>query len=104
MRKGLKIGLAVLAVLVLCVILFAVYLGRYVVYTPDGVRLDFGRNTSRDVDLTTEAPAPAGPTETVVIEIADPDPRGQDTTLVSGWYIDLEMHRTRRRCWPPSGS
>ena len=54
-----------LAALVLCVILFAVYLGRYVVYTPDGVRLDFGRNTSRDVDLTTEAPVPAAPTETV---------------------------------------
>jgi hypothetical protein len=91
LRKGLKIGLAVLAALVLCLILFAVYLGRYVVYTPDGARLDFGRNTAQDVNLQTEVPQPTAPAESVSIEFADPDRRGQETAQISGWYIDLEM-------------
>ncbi len=91
MRKGLKLGLIVLAALILAVILFAIYLGRFVVYTPDGVRLDFGRNTARDVVLdTTAAPRDSVP-ESVEIEFADPGEGGQETALVSGVYIDLEM-------------
>ena len=91
LRKGLKILLAVLAALVLCLILFAVYLGRYVVYTPEGVRLDFGRNTARDVDLETGPQATQTPLESVKVEFADPGERGEDTERVSGYYIDLEM-------------
>ena len=91
LRKGLRIGLLVLAGLLLCVALFAVYLGRFVVYSPEGARLDFGRNTARDVELPSESPAPSLPAESVVIEFADPDPHAQETVLVSGYYIDLEM-------------
>ena len=91
LRKGLKILLAVLAALALCLILFAVYLGRYVVYTPDGVRLDFGRNTARDVTLDTGPRETDPPLENVEIEFADPGERGEDTARVSGFYIDLEM-------------
>ena len=91
LRKGLKLALAILAVLILTVVLFAVYLGRFVVYTPDGARLDFGRNTARDVELPADSAAPVNPIESVSIEYADPDPRGQESSRVSGWYIDLEM-------------
>ena len=90
-RKGLKIGLILLAVLLLLLILFVIYMGRFVVFTPDGVRLDFGRNTSVDLSIETGPSAPTPPLESVEIEFADPDPRGQSTELVNGWYIDLEM-------------
>ena len=91
LRKGAKIGLAILAVLILAVVLFAIYLGRFVVYTPDGAHLDFGRNTARDVELPPESAAPANPIESVFIDYADPDPHGQESSRVSGCYIDLEM-------------
>ena len=91
MRKGLKIGLIVLGALLLALILFAVYLGRYVVYTPEGVRLDFGRDTSLDIVLPTGEARPTAPPESVPIEFADPDPRGRETERITGWYIDLEM-------------
>ena len=91
LRKGLKILLAVLAALALCLILFAVYLGRYVVYTPEGVRLDFGRNTAQDVTLETGAQDPGTPLESVQIEFAEPGERGEETERINGYYIDLEM-------------
>ena len=91
LRKGLKIGLAVLAGLALCLVLFAVYLGRFVVYTPEGARLDFGRNTARDVTLTTEDGGGGLPEESVTIEFAEHDPRAQETERINGWYVSLEM-------------
>ena len=91
LRKGLMILLAVLGALLLCLILFAVYLGRYVVYTPEGARLDFGRNTARDVTSDTGARATLPPLENVEIEFADPGERGGETARVNGYYIDLEM-------------
>ena len=91
LRKGLKIGLAVLAALALCLILFAVYLGRYVVYTPEGVRLDFGRNTAQDVTLETGAQDSRTAQESVTIEFAEPGERGEETERINGYYIDLEM-------------
>ena len=91
MRKGMKIFLSVAAILLLALILFAVYLDRFVVYTPEGVHLDFDRNTSRDVVIPTESTEKSTLPEDVTIEFADPDPNGQETALVSGYYIDLEM-------------
>ena len=91
MRKGMKVFLAVAAILLLGMILFAVYLERFVVYTPEGVHFDFGRNTSRDVVIPTNNTVPATLPENVTIEFAEPDPGGQETERVSGYYIDLEM-------------
>ena len=91
LKKGVKILLAVLAALLLCLILFAVYLGRYVVYTPNGARLDFGRNTARDVAPETAAQATRPSLGDVEIVFADPGERGEETERVSGVYIDLEM-------------
>ena len=91
MRKGLKIGLIVLGLCLLLFALFVIYMGRFVVYTPDGVRLDFGRDTSRDVELP--APTQTGEVSlpSVEIEYGDPNVRSQETERVSGVYIDLEM-------------
>ena len=91
LRKGLKIGLAALGLGLLCLALFVVYLGRYVVYTPEGAKLDFGRDTSKDMILAPETQATANPVASVHIEYADPSQRGDGSVPVSGWYIDLEM-------------
>ncbi len=90
LRKGLKISLIVTGVLLLLLILTVIYLGRYVVYTPDGARLDFGRSTAKDV----ETPAQTDQPETapsVSIVYADPNVSTDNTERVSGYYIDLEM-------------
>lgn len=90
LRKGLKIGLIVAGALLLLLILTVVYLGRYVVYTPDGARLDFGRSTAKDVDLPAQTePAEAVPSVSVVY--ADPNVNQDSTERVSGYYIDFEM-------------
>jgi len=91
LRKGLKICLIVLGALLLALLLFAIYLGRYMVYTPDGVKLDFKRDSSLDVALPTGDTRSDTPPESVPIEFADPDPRGRETERITGWYIDLEM-------------
>ena len=80
-----------MALLLLAAVLFVIYLGRFVVYTPTGARLDFGRDTSRDYLIETSDPAPTAPLESIEIEFASPDPHGKSSELVSGWYIDLEM-------------
>lgn len=87
----MKAFLAVGAILLLGLILFAVYLERFVVYTPEGAYFDFNRNTSRDVTVPTgTSEVMALPTD-VTIEFADPDPSGQESERISGFYIDLEM-------------
>ncbi len=91
LKKGLKLVLAGLGALLLLALLFAVFLGRYVVYTPEGARLDFKRNTARDVELPDAQPTPSSPIESLEIEFADPGERNRETTAVSGVYIDLEM-------------
>ena len=91
LKKGLKLVLAGLGALLLLALLFAVFLGRYVVYTPEGARLDFKRNTARDVELPDAQPTPSSPIESLEIEFADPGERKRETTAVSGVYIDLEM-------------
>lgn len=90
-RKGLTVGLFVLALLLLASVLFVVYLGRFVVYTPDGARLDFGRDSSRDLAVESSVPVTTAPLERIEIEFASPDPHGQTSELVNGWYIDLDM-------------
>ena len=91
MRKGMKIFLALAAILLLGMILFAVYLERFIVYTPEGAHLDFDRNTSRDVTVPTDSTERAALPTDVTIEFADPDPNSRETERISGYYIDLEM-------------
>ena len=63
-RKGLTVGLFAMALLLLAGVLFVIYLGRFVVYTPSGARLDFGRDSSRDVVIEATESAPTVPLET----------------------------------------
>ena len=89
-RKGVKIGLIVLAFVLLLLALTVIFMGRFVVYTPEGARLDFGRSTAKDVTV----PKDSAGQETlppVTISYADPNARTDATELVSGYYIDLEM-------------
>lgn len=91
MKKGLKIFLALAAILLLALILFAVYLERFVVYTQEGAHFDFERNTSRDVVIPTDSTEKNTLAESVAIEFADPDPNAREAERISGYYIDLEM-------------
>lgn len=91
MRKGLKIGLIILGLCLLLFVLFVVYMGRFVVYTPDGARLDYGRDTSRDVKLPSVTQETASPVESVVISYGDPNVRTGEAERINGYYIDLEM-------------
>ena len=91
LRKGFLVVLALVGVLFLAVILFAIYLGRFVVFTPQGVRLDFDRDSSRDVVIPTANAEAQSPVEDFSIEFADPDPNSAETERISGYYIDLEM-------------
>ncbi|MBR5701510.1 MAG: hypothetical protein IKX47_03510 [Oscillospiraceae bacterium] len=87
----MKVFLALAAILLLGIILFAVYLERFLVYTPEGAYFNFEKNTSRDVAVPTDNAVKTTLPEDVSIEFADPDPSAQETERISGYYIDLEM-------------
>ena len=86
--KTLLVFAAILALLLVAAV---VYLGRFVVYTPDGAHLDFGRNTALDSPAAPTGPSGAPPVESAKIEIADPNRGNETAELVSGYYIDLDM-------------
>lgn len=90
LRKLLKVSLIVLSVLLVLSIVMFVYLQRFLVYSPDGVRLDFDRSqeelrpqNSGDQTNATEA------TVNIIYNEASPDIT-EDTVFV-GYYIDIEM-------------
>ena len=93
-RRLRKLGIVLaccLAMLILIGILVAVYLGRFVVYTPDGAYLDFGRNTAKQAEGTLQPVQNPTLVEDVTIEYADPNVSTDTTELVSGYYIDYDM-------------
>lgn len=80
-----------IALLVILVLLTVVYLGRFVVYTPDGAYLDFQRNTAKQAEgILTPVENPTL-VEGVTIEYAGPNVSTDTTELISGYYIDYEM-------------
>ena len=91
LKKTARTLLILAAFLVLLVILAVIYLGRYVVYTPDGAYLDFGRNTALQAATVGTEPSGPAPIESVRIEYADPNLNTETAEKVSGYYIDLEM-------------
>lgn len=91
LKAGLKTTLIILAVLLVLDALAIIYLGRYVVYGEDGVRIDFDRSTGKTVDpselmRTEEASVPE-------VELIYGDPKTNETgaELFSGYYIDTAM-------------
>lgn len=91
LAKTLRILLILLAFLVVFVILAVIYLGRYVVYTPDGAHLDFGRNTALGTMPPAAEEGGMPPIESIRIDYADPNTSSQTAELLSGYYIDQEM-------------
>ena len=88
---GLKVLLILAAVVLLLVLIAIVYLGRYVVYTPDGAYLYFGRNTALPAATGGAGHAAPAPPESVEIEYADPNISQQTAERIDGYYIDLSM-------------
>lgn len=91
LRKSAVVLACCIALLVLLLILAVIYLGRFVVYTPDGAYLDFHRNTAKQAEgIYQPVPEPTL-VEDVTIKYADPNISSDTTELVSGYYIDYEM-------------
>ena len=90
LQKGLKIGLILAAVFLLLLILLTVYLQRFVVYSADGIYLDFGRSTASYVAPTGE-PGPTEPLPDAEIVYGDPSAGSTSAADISGYYIDLDM-------------
>lgn len=90
LRKLLKFTLIVLSVLLVLSIVMFVYLQRFLVYTPDGVRLDFSRPqaelTPQTGDTGSDENAP-----TVTIVYNEAAPSITDDTVFDGYYIDIAM-------------
>ena len=94
-RLGKWIGICALVLAVL-MIFFLIYMQRYVVYTSEGVKLDFDHSTlDIPVNDETEDPEPHKKPGHVEIEIKD-DEQTADGKLkqLKGVYITIDMLRT----------
>ena len=90
-RKILWALLLVVVIAAALLILTVVFMERFVVYTQDGAYLDFGRSTYRDRDLPPETSPPVTGLPEITINYADPNGMAEDSELITGYYIDLEM-------------
>ena len=88
--KSLKITLIVLACLLALLIILVIYLGRFVVYSPDGTYLDFDRSTALDVQIPPQTEPKSDALPAVSIVYADPSSQ-KDETVLTGYYIDYDM-------------
>lgn len=89
LRKILKISLIVLSVLLVVSIVGFVYLQRFLVYTPDGVKLDFNQSEEPKTPSGSQAETQAVPEVSIVYGEATPDM--DEDTPISGYYIDISM-------------
>lgn len=90
-RKTVRILGGVLLALALLVIGRVLYVQRYVTYTPEGVKLDYGQR----LDYTGQAPAEPDPAEypfeTVVDAVAQTDEEAEKKTRLDGYSISTTM-------------
>ena len=85
--KGTLIALVIAAILWLC---WIVWVGRYVVYTKDGVRLDFSLSPTFPSGQVAGLPS-RGPTVPIVYDEPQeslPLPPTAEKTGISGYYVD----------------
>lgn len=68
-----------------------VWLDRYIVYTPQGVRLDFSLDLTFPTGPAAEAPEP-GPTVSIFYDEPDAEPilPNYEQTPISGYYVDFD--------------
>ena len=91
-RRLLSVALVALIVLSVALVCFAVWLRRFVVYTPDGVRLDMSIGAATDPG---KLPSPPDKIE-VGLEFIEPNESLPDIPVVQpqrleGYYIDSQM-------------
>lgn len=91
LRRLLSVVLAAAVVLLVALVCFAVWVRRFVVYTPDGVRLDFSIGA-----VSQEGKLPSQPEKVDVgLEFIEPDETLPEAPVVqqrlSGYYIDPKM-------------
>lgn len=93
-RRLRRLGITLLVtVLIALVVWFCwiVWVGRYIVYTPEGARLDFSIDPQLPTGQAAEPPAPG---QTVPIIYDEPDEEAPlpnyDQTAISGYYVDFE--------------
>lgn len=90
LRKALKISLIVLSILLLCSIVSFVYLERFLVYTPDGVRFDFSKSQNPiTLDGTPSQAEESVPQVSIIYNEAAPEI--SEDTAFTGYYIDIGM-------------
>ena len=90
LRKILKYSVLVLAILLVISIVGFVYLERFLVYTPDGVRFDFQRSQEPlHLENSTEPSQQTVPSVTVIFNEATPDI--SEDQAFTGYYIDISM-------------
>lgn len=91
LRKLLHVLLVLLLLLAVALVCFAVWLRRFVVYTPDGVRLDLSVGSAPSAGKLPSRP----PQMDVTIEYMEPEESQPDTPVapqrLAGYYIDPEM-------------
>lgn len=90
LKKGLKLFFLVIAITAVLLIAFVLFVGRYVVYTADGIRIDYSRNAA---NLTAQPQAKADAAETVgaTITYESPLPSISEGGLLKGYYITTEQ-------------
>lgn len=90
-------GLGVLAIIAVAVwLIWLIWLGRYVVYTRDGAKLDFSLSSTFP---SGEVALPPAPTEPPLIIYEDPYdepdlPTAEGQTSIRGYYVELEDLKT----------
>lgn len=91
LRRLRSVVLAAVVVLSVALVCFAVWLQRFVVYTPDGVRLDMSVGTPASGGKIPTRPAKVE----VSLEYMEPEASGPDASVaqqrLAGYYIDPKM-------------
>lgn len=88
LKKTLKILLILLAVLAVGLIAFLQYVERYVVYTADGVVIDYSRSAQKLEVSPQTATTPVTPPEVEIsYEAANPSATGENAAPLKGVYI-----------------
>lgn len=90
LSKGLKILLIVLLSLLALAVVLLIYLQRFVVYTADGIRLDFDRSTAAELKLPPATEPVQQELPNISIVYGDPSSQKDDTAL-SGYFITYDM-------------
>ena len=91
LRKGIKISLICMACILGLLLILAKYLGRYVVYADGRAYFDFGRDTSRSIEVPATVDPAAESLPEVTLQTVEAPVKTRNAAEVDGYYIDLTM-------------